>query len=341
MSSALISNTKPAVLTGTASSLAPGGAILSGSVNPEGKNVTSCFFEYGTSTAYGSTAPCSASPGSGTSPAEVTAAVSGLAERTAYHFRIVANGSAGAEINSYGADASFTTTSSPLAVTGSAAAVTQTSATLGGTVNPNGAAVTGCTLEYGPTSAYGASAPCSPEPGSGEGAVPVSASVTGLAPGTVYHFRVHAENASAVGAGEDESFQTLSAPVTVVSAVPDAELAGTVLTASPSGLIAAKVSCPAAESRGCTGTITLRTTSAVRVGKAKAAVLTLTTGAFRLSGGGSTVVSLRLSAKARTLLARSHTLRVLAIVSAHDSAGASHTAQRTVTVRLAKAPRKH
>ncbi len=454
----LISNTTPAVLTGAASALEPNSASLSGTVDPEGKTVTSCFFEYGTSAAYDATVPCAALPGSGTSVVAVSAAIGGLKAMTTYHFRIVANGSAGTQINSYGEDDSFTTTSAPVALTSGASAVTQTGATLSGTVNPNGLQLTSCTLEYGPTSAYGASVPCSPQPGSGEGVVPVSAQVAGLSPDTIYHFRVRAESASANGEGEDRSFQTLPSMPTVVTAgasvvtsssatlsgsvdpnggqveeclleygtstsygsgvacspspgsgtsavavsgaisgltanttyhfritatstggtshgsdavvqtpassapeptvqspgsvapihtnvlpaATDAELTGAVLTASPSGVIAAKVSCPAAEGGGCVGTITLRTVTAVRAGRAKAAVLTLATGAFRLAGGHSATVALHLSGKARTLLARSRTLRALAIVSAHDSAGASHTAQRTVTVRLARAaPTKH
>ncbi len=187
----------------------------------------------------------------------------------------------------------------------------------------------------------------------------VSGAISGLSANQTYHFRVSATNAGGTSYGSDAILQTLpsSAPqstvpastnpnpnpttiqASVAPAVPDAELIGATLSASPSGLVAAKVSCPAAESGGCTGTITLRTLTAVRAGKAKDAILTLATGAFRLAGGHSATVALHLSAKARTLLARSHTLRVLTIVSAHDNAGASHTSQRTVTVRLAKATR--
>ncbi len=117
--SSLISNKTPAVLTGAASAVTPNGASLNATVNPEGRTVTSCFFEYGTSTAYGLTAPCAALPGTGTVPAPVTAEISGLRARTEYHFRVVANASAGAQINSYGEDEAFTTTSAPVAFTGS------------------------------------------------------------------------------------------------------------------------------------------------------------------------------------------------------------------------------
>jgi hypothetical protein len=48
------------------------------------------------------------------------------------------------------------------------------------------------------------------------------------------------------------------------------------------------------------------------------------------------VVTLRLSAKARALLARSHVLRARATILAHNVSGASFTGLTTVTLRAAK-----
>ena len=62
----------------------------------------------------------------------------------------------------------------------------------------------------------------------------------------------------------------------------------------------------------------------------------LATGSFSVVGGGVKNVTLHLSAKAKKLLAKSHTLRVRATIIAHDPAGASHTSQVTVTLRAAK-----
>jgi hypothetical protein len=87
--------------------------------------------------------------------------------------------------------------------------VGQGSATLNATVNPNGGEVSGCVLEYGPGTAYGSSAACSPSPGSGSSAVAVSASVGGLGAGSTYHFRVSATNAGGTSVGADRSFTTL------------------------------------------------------------------------------------------------------------------------------------
>ena len=46
-------------------------------MNPNGGEVSECKFEYGPTPSYGSTAMCSTLPGSGTSPVEVSAEVTG------------------------------------------------------------------------------------------------------------------------------------------------------------------------------------------------------------------------------------------------------------------------
>ena len=123
--------------------------------------------------------------------------------------------------------------------------------------------------------------------------------------------------------------------------VPDAQLASTSLTESSSGTVSIKISCPALET-SCAGTVTLRTLNAViaSVGssaKAKATVLTLATGSFTVPGGKVKTITLHLSAKARALLAKSHVLHVRVTIAAHDTAGAKHTTQVTVTIRAPKA----
>jgi hypothetical protein len=75
-------------------------------VDPEGAEVSECRFQYGTSETYGSSASCSAPPGSGSSPVAVSAPVAGLKPGSTYHFRIVATNAGG---TSYGSDATFKT----------------------------------------------------------------------------------------------------------------------------------------------------------------------------------------------------------------------------------------
>jgi len=96
----------PVSVTGEASEVTTKAGTLGATVNPSGATVTSCEFEYGMTTSYGSTVACSAMPGSGNAPVAVTAALGGLSENTTYHFRILATSSRG---TAYGSDSTLTT----------------------------------------------------------------------------------------------------------------------------------------------------------------------------------------------------------------------------------------
>jgi hypothetical protein len=96
----------------------------------------------------------------------------------------------------------------PSATTGAAKSVTASSATLNGTLNPNGAPTT-YFFQYGPTKAYGSQTPTQGPTAAGKKSTPASAAVTGLAAGTTYHFRLVATNASGARQGRDRTFTTL------------------------------------------------------------------------------------------------------------------------------------
>jgi phospholipase C len=96
----------------------------------------------------------------------------------------------------------------PSVVTMNGSSVGSSAATLNATVNPNGAAVSACRFEYGPSLPYASSAPCTSSPGSGESAVAVSASVSALQPHTTYHYRIVATNEAGTSYGDDETLQT-------------------------------------------------------------------------------------------------------------------------------------
>jgi hypothetical protein len=100
----------PTAITGQASSVTQSSVTLNATVNPNGREVSECYFEYGEGESYGSSMPCSSSPGAGESPVGVSSALPGLNQDTTYHFRIVATNMAG---TSHGGDQSFTTLSSP------------------------------------------------------------------------------------------------------------------------------------------------------------------------------------------------------------------------------------
>lgn len=99
----------------------------------------------------------------------------------------------------------------PAAATGAASAVTQITATLNATVDPEGAVTSDCHLEWGTDTSYSSGrVPCSPEPYAASSSVAVSVSIGGLAPNTTYHFRVVEQTEAGEADGTDQTFATLS-----------------------------------------------------------------------------------------------------------------------------------
>lgn len=182
-------------------------ATLVGGVNPRGL-ATEVYFEYGLTPAYGSV---TATQGlaAGSSVVDVFATLSGLSEGTRYYCRIVATSAAG---TTQGDGVSFQalpgggagSVQPPSVSTGSFTDVTTSSVVLQGQVNPNGGA-TFAFFEYGTTLDYGSS---TPHQGIGNGTDPaaVTLSASGLLPGTLYHYRVVAENSEGTSHGTDATF---------------------------------------------------------------------------------------------------------------------------------------
>jgi NHL repeat-containing protein len=95
----------PVVTTEAASGISQTAATLNGKVDAEDDDA-SCEFEYGTTAAYGKSVPCSVNPVTGTAATAVSAALTGLAAGTTYHYRVAAENEGGL---SNGSDATFTT----------------------------------------------------------------------------------------------------------------------------------------------------------------------------------------------------------------------------------------
>lgn len=124
----------PTVTTNSATAITATGATLNGTVSSNGAGTT-VTFQYGLTTGYGSTATAAQSPlAAGASGVAVSAAVSGLACNTLYHFRVVGANSNGT-VN--GADATFTTAA--------CGGLTNTTTTV---TNPNNPAVVGTLITF-------------------------------------------------------------------------------------------------------------------------------------------------------------------------------------------------
>ena len=129
--------------------------------------------------------------------------------------------------------------SSPTVSTGSATSIKNHTAVLNGSVNPNGGS-TQYWFVWGPTTAYGGT---SAHHGAGSGTSSVSVHVTagGLLPGTVYHYRMMAQNGFGTTTGRDRTFKTTghALPGVVTGAVTNLSAFGATLngTVVPNGAL--------------------------------------------------------------------------------------------------------
>ncbi len=189
-------------------------AKLSGNVSPNDSKVTECYFEWGVagSESLPNKLHCSSLPkGEGEGTEEVSAELEGLAEHTTYQYRLVAvNGKGPGGENSI--PNKFTTRpGAPVVKLHHAVNVTNETAELFASVDPEGGQITECYFEYGTTPALGGVAACTPMPGASEAFEKVHAKITGLTPGTQYLVRIEAVNAGGEargGEGEKHNFIT-------------------------------------------------------------------------------------------------------------------------------------
>lgn len=209
----------PTATTTSATSLGQLRALLNATVNPKGHGLSDCHFDYTDHAdfqvngfANATTVACEPEP-LGSANTTTSLVVTGLAPATDYDYRIVVTSNGG---SAEGDAQPFETLPalSPSVSAGSASAITQTKATIAGSVNPHGGDVSDCHFDYtddadfqvnGFTAADSAECMFTPE---GTTSSPVSAKITGLTADTDYRFRVVATNNSGTGEGGGGTFAT-------------------------------------------------------------------------------------------------------------------------------------
>jgi hypothetical protein len=204
----------PEVTSGPATEVGEGSATLNGEAAPDlangGDDIAACELEYGETEAYGQTIGCSPSPPYSTATA-VSAGITGLKPATTYHYRLAVEDSKG--ISAHGADQTFTTFGPP-GITGEFAIARTRSATVKADIDPFGYATT-CEVQYVDDASFqvggyagAASAPCAWVLPAGFGPQSVSAVLSGLQIGTLYHYRFVGTNQRGSSVGDDATFST-------------------------------------------------------------------------------------------------------------------------------------
>ncbi len=213
--------TQPDIAVGAPSSVTETSVRLNATLNPLGIDAN-CEVEYGLDTSYGSTAACSpADVGSGASPVAVTADLTGLPSGTVYHYRFAATNANGTE---FGTDQTFATLHVPVIDGQRVLGVSDNRATVEALVNPKHAQ-TGFHFEYGLDTSYGASAPV---PDATIGPFDTDRAVvwtlSGLHPGSTYHYRIVATNSTGTTTGPDQVFKTYPAVTSSADECPNADI---------------------------------------------------------------------------------------------------------------------
>jgi sugar lactone lactonase YvrE len=108
----------------------------------------------------------------------------------------------------------------PTVTVDTASFVSMNGATINGTVNAGGNTTSAIVVKYSTNQSVvdagnGTSMPATSQIASGFTSTPVQANLTGLAPSTVYYYRVHATNGVGTGSSETKSFTTTNAPPSI------------------------------------------------------------------------------------------------------------------------------
>jgi hypothetical protein len=190
-------------------------ATLNATVIPNGTN-TSAYFQLGPNN---SSYTMSSTPqvlGSGSAPVVVSATFYGLNASTIYYYQVVVSSSTYGTF--YGGQKNLTTLNIPNIYLGPALNITNSTATLTGTVNPQ-SEDTQVFFLYGPTTAYGYQSG-SAYLGNSTDNTAVNLPVSGLNPNTLYHYLIETTGSAGVFYSTDGTFSTNSSNSLIVETGP-------------------------------------------------------------------------------------------------------------------------
>jgi hypothetical protein len=351
----------PAATTGSTTAVSDTAATLEGTVNPENQAVQYRFAYGSSASSLSQSTPLTAGPaGAVTTP--ISATLLGLSPSTTYYYRLdVISGAQtySGSVQSFNTSATPTPTTTqppapttqtspppthtpppstptrppitiprlprPNATTGPVTRISGTGATVSGFVGPNGHA-TSYHVEFGSTTAYGHSTPASPA-GAGSSTLAVTATLAGLRPRTIYHYRLVATSAGGTSVGSDLTFRTsraLSQAPRFSFAVPSRAA----LRAALRGRLKVHFRC----SQACSAHFVV-TVSSARVTRFAPVAVTLARGVGRIASQGSGSASIRFIPAARSRLNQRTAIRLIVFGYA-SSSGSSRSAPRAERLTL-------
>ena len=201
----------PTIVKAETSNITTNSVIFHGEVGP-GNGGTTYHFEYGKTSSYGTSLP-DVGIGSGFEAVPVEQLSGAALEPSSeYHYALVAENRSKRVV---GEDHTFVTLPAataprpPAARIGPAVAITPTSATLTGTVDPGGQTVS-YSFRFGTTTAYGTQISAGISAGAGEESVTLP--LQGLPPGTTFHYQLVVTGPGGSAESEDAVFTTPSIP---------------------------------------------------------------------------------------------------------------------------------
>jgi hypothetical protein len=203
----------PTVSGISASGIARDHATIKAVVNPD-FGTTFYTLELGTNGVFETQIPGAAPLGPDDTDHPLVFPLAGLEPGTTYQARLVAVNFGG---TTQGETLFFTTLDVPAILSEEASGVAATGATLTATIDPK-LSPTSFHIEYGPTSGYGSATRESAPIGADSAGHQVAVALSGLTPGTAYHYRVVATNGIGTAATDDRVFNTLPSQPTTLTA---------------------------------------------------------------------------------------------------------------------------